>query len=196
MKFGVLLLLVISSSLEARAGDRAFQNAMELLRRGNTTEAYAILESIPETAPDFTDALVELQKIHYRNQDWERFFAYAQFFRHRILAGTLTLRARMISLESFALAKHCQWETSQSVLNWALTETAIQSKAHDELLETKDYLRLHSSFPHEAIRSAQGNGIGTLFSRTKAWKIQAKRLDNIPHPKYLRLHLDSQCGGA
>lgn len=193
MKSFLVLAIIALYSTAATAANAAFDSALDLLRQGNTSQAYGILESIPESDSSFADALVELQKIHYRKQEWSKFFAYAQFFRHRLLQGELPMRARMISLESLALAKHCHWGTSQSVIQWAMQEAGSTKADRAELEETRDYLRLHSSFPHSAMAREDKKQIGAFFSKTKAWKIQAKRLNNIPHPKHLRLRLASKC---
>ena len=195
MKSVFLILLLAAGS--AQGAVSRFEDALVLLDRGAAREAYATLEGIPESDAEFADALVELQKLHYRRQDWNKFFAYAQFYRIKAVSGEAArrpLRARMISLEAMALAKHCRWSTAEEVLAWGIGQKdRMGREEHDELVKAREYLRLHNQFPKSALASEDQTKLPGAFSTEQAWKLQGKMLASISHPKSLSVKLKSEC---
>jgi hypothetical protein len=166
------------------------------IEKGSIREAYEKLESIPSGHKDFSDALVELQKIHYRRQDWGKFFAYAQFYRVKtaMTDSTAPLKARMISLEAMALAKHCLWEKADEILNWGIAQKDRLDDANSkELLAAREYLRLHNQFPKSALAREDTRKLPSVFSTEQAWTLQAKALRTFSHPKALTVRLKSEC---
>lgn len=195
MKYVCLILFALGAGFAEGAGSR-FEEALALLDRAATREAYSMLESVAPEDADFADALVELQKLHYRRQDWGKFFAYAQFYRVKLVSGTrLPVRARMISLEAMALAKHCRWATAESVLNWGLAQKDRMSREeHGELVAAREYMRLHNQFPKAALANEDQVKLPGAFSTEQAWKLEGKQLLAIAHPRSLSVKLKSECG--
>lgn len=189
-----ILVLPFSAKAEVRP---AFERSLELLASGHNREAYENLNGIEMSAPDFSKALTEAQKIHYRHQDWSKFFAYAQFYRLRYAEAHVKepLSARPIALEAMALAKHCLWNTADEVLAWAESKRERFSASEwNEIEDTRDILLLHASFPKTARAREDAGKTKAIFSREHAWKLQAKALAAINHPKSLSVRLKSECG--
>ena len=197
MRILLLLIAVIFFGQVAQGAVSPFDEALRLIDSGRTRDAYNKLESIPFGEQQFVDALIELQKMHYRHQQWQKFFAYAQFYRYRTVTDTahVELKARMISLEVMALTKHCHWRTAQEVLGWALSQRGRLSAADfRELVETGEYIRLHNQFPRTATATSDLKKIANAaFSNVQVWKIKGKSMASISHPKYLSVKLKSEC---
>lgn len=197
MKHIFLILILIAA--RAEGGVSRLEEGLQLIERGSMHDAYVKLESIPAGDADFADAMVELQKMHYRNQDWGKFFAYAQYYRAQFQSsddsGRMPFRARMISLEVMALAKHCIWGTAGEILNWGiLQKNRMNEEEYSELQATREFIRLHNKFPRSDLATEDSGKIPSgVFSSDQAWKLKSKALLDISHPKRLTVRLKSEC---
>jgi len=195
----------LGNALTGQTSD--FQKGLLLLKEGKPSEAYSLLEAIPENSKSFVPAILEMQKIHYQRQQWDRFFAYANFYRqwltHRA-AGDLTLQsggyllenfsARMFALEVMALGKHCLWEAAADVGRVGIeTARQLQLPAPPEIEKALLYLT-----PLKKIKELQKPPQSTslpssIHSHTHYWPIHQRTLLSVAHPKFLRFKVESRC---
>lgn len=180
------------------AEDLDFERALVFLQQGKSQEANVILENIPQSHPKFLSALLELQKLNYKNEDWNRFFAYAVFYRQNYINHPVVsqdqFKVRLLSLEALALGKYCLWKEADAVIYKGL-EIAKKSSRSDiqELENTKMLLNALRVYPG-AQKSARNAEIpSSIFQEIHYWPISHKRAMNVAHPKYMRLQLESRC---
>lgn len=131
--FLVLFILgasALSSFTHAQTGnipshnkDKDVENALNALSQNDLKKAYGTLESVDSDTLAYRMAYLEMQKIHYRLQDWDRFFGFAQFYRKKLLPQFF--QPELISLEALALTKHCQYDASIRVIEFAKELTSI-----------------------------------------------------------------------
>lgn len=183
-----------------------YAEALSALKENKTSLAYEILESIPETDSNFIPALAELQKLHYKQQDWSKFFAYSIFYRQKFLQEkhkwNTNFNAQLLTLEALALGKHCRWEEAYSIVNYGLS-VANQIQSPGSLptpsKDTKDlklvliFLPPLKTYPRTQTPTQEGEIPHSIFRSLKYWPMDTRMLSSIAHPKYLRFRLESKC---
>src|SRR4051794_38655420 len=86
---------------------------------------YQDFESMRPDVPLFIPTMVEVQKLNYKSERWDEFFAYAVYYRAKFLRTPVEQEAhfdnRMFSLESTALIKHCLYPEAKAVAEFGLS---------------------------------------------------------------------------
>ena len=193
--FGMNLLFLASASAEVSS---PFQRGIELAKEGRITEAYAHLESVLPQSPEFLSSLLELQKLHYQEQRWDRFFAYANFYRQKVLADptnwSQNFNPRFFALEILALVKHCQWQTAEQVGQWGLhIAREIQFSSVGEIQRALNYLPPLERYKTIHRHANQSSIPSSIQSRTRYWPIHSQTMSYVDHPKQLRMKIESRC---
>jgi hypothetical protein len=180
-------------SFKAWSGN--LDKGVEALRSGNKKLAKSIFLSIPENSPEFFRSFVELQKMRYNSENWEKVFIYGIYYRQNFLQTedfAHNFNNTLISIEVLTLAKHCQWDAASEIIDEV--QTALQIKKMD----TSKIERLS-----EKIDLLQGfQGIGKAkkkeFSKPKikegsmAWPFSQST--TITNPKKMRIKVENLCG--
>lgn len=161
-------------------------------------KSYLELENISEESPVFVDALLELQKIHFKTQNWDRFFSYSLFYRKKIMADEkdwqTNFRGRFYALEILALAKHCMTDMAEKVaVEGILIAKKLNSPERTSLEDTLIFVSPLKTLPQvrgtiDAIHIPE-----SVFKETNHWPIQARYLQEVRHPKVLRVKVKSRC---
>lgn len=190
-------MLFLSSGATA-ASEGVYQQALEDLSRQQIEGAYEKLSSVEESSADFVNALVESQKVHYRRAQWQSFFAYATFYRKKLLATPeLTKKnfsSRMIALEVMALAKHCLWNEAREIGERALAQgREVGATNLAEIDETMARFKLVREFPKAIEGKADLKRPAPIFSRELLWPVADKSLLRVSHPRNLRMMVESRC---
>lgn len=86
--------------------------AISKLQKKELEKAYETLDTVPQDSLSFRIAFLEMQKVHYRQQSWDKFFGYATYYRKKLL-GTF-FQPELLVLEALALVKHCQFEVASN----------------------------------------------------------------------------------
>jgi hypothetical protein len=191
--------LLTCASLPAHAGDVPFVRALHELESGHIEEAKSDLVQIGLSDPTYLDALTELQKIRFKQGDWQAFFGGAFYYRKKFLSAEAGLhsnfRSRILSLEALALAEHCRWEQARTLAQASLDMArALKNSGEAELKDTLDYVELSHAFPKALASRSEPGTPSVLFSSTLFWKIQNQSIASIRHPEILRVKVDNQCG--
>lgn len=76
---------LVKKEADEKAAQALYDQGLDRLKVGKKSEAYALFEKIPSGSRLFYPALLELQRIHYASEAWDRFFAYALFYRFQLL---------------------------------------------------------------------------------------------------------------
>lgn len=196
------LLVLFFSAFTARADlERVYVEALIKLHRGKVSSAYDEFETVSRKNDDFLLSLVELQKLHYKQQEWSKFFAYSVFYRKVYLNDSAqwkdNFKARVFTLEALALGKHCLWDQAYFILSQGI-EIAKQLNSPDleELEHALIFFPSLKSYTHPSLKAQENKHIPTAFFRdTNYWPIDFKNnlLNQIPHPRVLRLKVESRC---
>jgi len=202
LKAFLVLLLFHASDSKAIEPLSQFQKAMAALS-SDSTQGYSLLEQISPESSDFLPTLEELQKIHYKNKEWNRFFSYAIFYRNNYLNDQgaskkeENFRPKMLSLEILALGKQCQWDEAFRVANFAIQYGKTHSISKDKMKEIHhafSLLQIQHVYPKVTDAKIGSEVSGSIFKETQAWPIHSSRvLPKIKHPKVLRLQLENLC---
>ncbi len=188
-------------ALALAQGPGEVQQAQNWVESGKTDQAYALLEKMPRENPDFFSAWIELQKIHYSHAEWDRFFAYATFYRKNYLEGVppaeqkANFRARLLALEILALGKQCQWDSAFAVAKEGLDlAQKIGSPADvQEIDQAFSLVQLQHSYP-KVKNAKDGSTIPhSIFKSELHWPIQNKNITQLEHPRLLRLKIKNLC---
>lgn len=168
------------------ASESKIEQALRLLSDDakDFESARALLEEIPTSDPHFKIAVEELMKIYYRDQNWPKFFSYAQYYRIRWKAYE---RSEVQLLEVLALLRHCQNENLERLLSefrnqlqpvpaeldqiQALAETRFRAKAASQ--KPKPKLKVH-------------------MSGSSLWKMGSKKIGEV-HPSKLQIRVENRC---
>ena len=205
VSFALLGTGLLLSSHEAPANIPAYnqKNNQKLLtarialKEDQPVLARNLLESIPAGSREFIPALLELEKIHYRAQAWDRFFSYASFYRQKVLNDPSlwrqNFRQRFFALEILALLKHCLFSAAVQVgeqgLEIAKKTRAGSSEIRHALIFVTPFEKIkemRSPVNETAIPSM-------VMSETHYWPIHPSTLEAIQHPKFLKFEVQSRC---
>ncbi len=151
----------------------------------SSAEALAYYSLLPLDSPNLKTGIEELMKIHYRDQNWDRFFAYAQYYRLRYSPRE---RTEVQLLEPLALLRHCQTRALPNVLAQIKADKP-ELRSHIEriqaLAETRFKGKKANTVKHESPLAAHFEG---QFLRKAS---HDKILKANPHK--LRIHVENQC---
>jgi hypothetical protein len=161
-------------------------------------ERYKRLESISTESPKFISALVELQKIHYQKGIWDKFFAYAVFYRNRSLDSEekwkSNFNSQLISLEVLGLAKHCHWQAGYQIAQQGIM--IAKKVAPPQSIEIENALVFYPALKSfEEIRGKQQTKEvpDSLFREMNYWKIKNDAIRWVPHPRVLKFSIENRC---
>jgi hypothetical protein len=145
----------------------------------------------------FVPFLVAQQKLLYKFEKWDQFFANAIFFRTRFLAKKNPPQESqlLIALEVLALAKHCQWEKAKTITSESVKILKPTALPRDSISEALDIVVLHENFPKQNSPEKFSKAPRNYFTSNPQWKIQKKYFKLLTHPKNLRVHVEHQCRG-
>lgn len=155
---------------------------------------YSELIQIDSDSPQFWQAFVELQKHHYSHQMWDRFFAYALFYRahleHDLSRGVrdTPVIKRLISLEALALAKHCYFKEAYSFM-----DAFEQGKLDEEIEATRTHVQLQEQLASLYTAKKDGTRPRAWFNKKLLWKVPNDVVLKLDNPKNLRRVVPSQC---
>lgn len=195
-----MLFLFVSIALQlgvAQAAETSFQQALVFLNAGQIDEGYSSLDAVGADDAEFVPALVEMQKVHYRRGEWQKFFAFAQFYRKKLLKDEQLTRRnfneRLFSLEIMALAKHCLWNEARGVGQRGLELARAVGARGDEIAETMAQYRLIEEFPKAIAGKEDSRRPAPVFSKELLWPVSGRQFELIDHPRKLRLVVKSRC---
>lgn len=142
------------------------------------------LEKIPSEDPLFKTVVEELLKVFYASEEWNRFFAYARYYREKWKASE---RSETQLLEGLALLRHCQ---NEQLFRWIAFQKS-QSPAHIDRLNQMEALA-HTTFAGKSAQPAQTHETTLHFEGKTLWKSDHSHTKEI-HPKNVRIHVESLC---
>jgi hypothetical protein len=197
----IVLGLVITLSLLS-TGHASSVSAMDQARqsyaKGDHKNTIEYLSNISKDNPDFLQALTNLHKYHYKNNQWAKFFGHLMFYRILYLnpydIKQEFLIPELIILEALALNKHCRWKQALSTL-LDLKEKCKQLgvKFPVEAVEAETFII--ASLRTNGFKTSKSETLPAVSPMTKDgyWRIKKQQLQKLDNPKHLRMNVRSQC---
>lgn len=153
------------------------------------------LERVPVSAPQYLQVLTKIQQVLYKKQNWDKFFAYALYYRSQYLNSKgdfkLHWREEIVSLELFALAKLCHWDAVKSLvekLKMKVSQYGLESEIQFQKIATQAQLLLDYRYS-----TASSPSIQKKSQELQLWPIPDNFISKISHPKNLRLKVENKC---
>lgn len=156
------------------------------------------LEEIATDSPDFLGAMEELQKIYYSKQEWDKFFAYALFYRKKFLPSESLDFQRskfsptLLSLEILALGKQCHWDEAKEIAEASVILAKKLNKGVSQLEEALHMIQLQSQYPNLKNVKSGAKIQSSLFKSVQLWPVNSKQIPT-QHPKFFRVKISNQC---
>ncbi len=194
----IVALTQIVCSSAAFAHTSAFQRAVNTLQLGNIQRAYDQFEMIPAESPDFVAALVELQKLHYRFEKWDRLFAYAVFYREKLLKTPQSqnkyFNSRMLSIEAASLIKHCLYKEASIVsrLGMKISER-LQIQDTHEFQKALHFSRMSGNVTGLSHDNQDVPTGSAFFTDRFFWPLHTETVSQVKHPRILRFQVKNAC---
>ena len=133
----------------------------------------------------------------YRLSRWNQFFGNAQFYRYKRLNSESKFKEHfsdtIIALEILALAKHCQWKAAVDLGKSSLQASSRLDLKNQRIQTALQYIYLHRAFPKEIIPKSDHQTPRSFFASTTLWKLKKRQLDNIDHPRKIRVLVQNHC---
>lgn len=123
---------------------------------------------------------------NYREGQFDRLFGLIRWSRGHIDFSSQE-KDRWLALELMALARHCRWLDIYS--RETLVKGPLAKKAMEVIRLKEEYKKFSTDpdLPHLSVEKR-------LASMQEHWRINDLELRKIKSPKYIRLHVESQCG--
>jgi hypothetical protein len=177
------------------------REGLSSIHAGKLADGYTALSTIPVSSREYRYAFLEMQKLHYRNGDWDRFFGFATFYRKQL--ATTQFEPETIYLEVLALTKHCQFEAAQRLIASLKADvqtklTGADARVHLERIDAiEDLLFLQTRIPGNIQTSAVNRPV-KAFSSTLQWNISEQSKAQvattiIKNPRALRVYVKNVC---
>lgn len=167
--------------------------AISALQRNDLNEAYKALDQIEMTAPEYQIAFLEMQKVHYRQKNWDKFFGYATYYRKNMLKAAPNVHHML--LEILALSKHCQYDAAEKIFaaasEYVTKDYLSQYKAIADILNLQRELDGH-------VRTSPVKAPFEVLTPTVHWYIpEANRAalmsGAVKSPRGIRVVVKSAC---
>ncbi len=196
----LLAMTIVFSEPPSEAAKPSVQEGVRLAKAGDYEAALSIFEKVSKDDPTFVRALGEIEKIHYRRRDWNRFFAYAFYYQERFV-GRPGMRegefsAPTLALEVLALVRHCYKQKAIEKLTTAYRLASTMGVGSTpELALARSYLELAKILPKtmDPVTDTRHLPRGA-FQKTLLWNLDRKSaIDRIDHPRVLRIEVKNRC---
>ena len=137
-------------------------------------------------------ALVELQKINYKENQWDRFFGLALYYRNLVLSSSKergkNFRQNPLVLEILALIRHCRFKESQKIKDWSLKLAQSLNTDSSYIKKTAPFFKLKKLVGDQKIGPQN-----SLDEQIHSWPLKKHQLKWVDNPKNLRVKVKSQC---
>ncbi|MBF0208453.1 MAG: hypothetical protein HQK53_16360 [Oligoflexia bacterium] len=198
MSFSIMVL--IESDIVLADSNSFYFDGLSASSEGRFDQAYLLFDKVTGNDPTFVLALLETQKIHYRKQEWDKFFGYAQYYRNKLLKtqGNLDLShlyiEEMFSLEVLALLKFCYVDEAENVIQEGFNLAQKFSISNLEFLERARYFIF---FTRQQIKLKNVKQTivnpSSVFKKRIYWPATDFTLKHVSHPRDVRVEIKDQC---
>lgn len=172
----------------------SFSQALDLIADDKPLQAREVLKAFNVKHVHFLDALTEIQKINYKDKEWERFFGRALFYRYLLIRdkGGVAFHQRPIVLEILALSKHCRFKAAAQIAHWG-REYAKKNNPDQPIDEIEKSIELFAfNDLISEINKDKGSKKTKILMR-EMWAVNNKQMKLLTNPRNLRVKVESRC---
>ena len=134
------------------------------------------------------------------SHEWDRFFAYAVFYREKVLSHPIDSESfkkafipQMISLEILALAKFCHWDEAKEIAETSLQVAHQAGLSAPEIESAHTFLNIQHQYPKMS-QAKKGSSVpSSVFTKEIHWKIKHESIQQVSHPKFLKMKIAKRC---
>lgn len=201
-----LSLASLLNAAELTKDQKLLIGGLKAIEENHLELALQNLDAINVNAPEYVQAFGEIQKIQYRNNQWEKFFGYASFYRAKLMQENLDPQLNV--LEALALIRHCQFEPAHNVIEQTKALIANNKKLNDEakvraaadIQAAESILELQQNLAARVTSDEARKSI-KAFSLESAWKVKESTKQDmvksaINNPRALRVYVKNRCEQA
>ena len=171
----------------------AFVKGVDLFQAGKLNEARGQFEMLNRGDKYFILGLLEIQKINYIKNDWDRFFGLAVYYRNVLLSShemfIRNFQQELLTLEVLALIRHCRFYESGQLIKWGMELAEKIKKDYSKIKKTIYFFNLKTLIGDQE----QNQNKGDWRERIYLWPLYPNQLRWLDNPKHLRVKVDSQC---
>lgn len=195
---GVLFLLLAHAPVDASlAQTDLYEEAIHHLSLNHLDRAHELLEKVEVGSKAFVPALEEIQKIHFIRKEWEKFFAYATFYRKALLSkkaeAQKNFSSRILSLELMGLARFCHWAVAERLAQASVEFAEELGLDSSELKRTQSIMQLSRWVTTHNQKQQVHSMPGNFFSNRLFWKIEDHSISQVRHPRVLKMKVKNLC---
>ena len=169
----------------------SLSKGLNLYKEKKWKESRDWLEKLNYGEESFASAVLEIQKINYIEQDWDRFFALAFYYKQQFLNSPETsarhFKQEMLALEILALIRHCRFPEALQTKVWSLKLAKHINKDSSKIQKTKPFFNLKSKVGD--VKEEKIN----WEKQINLWPITLEEMNNLNNPKNLRKQVRSRC---
>ncbi len=164
---------------------------LNLFRERQYSKARDSLEKINYGEKGFLFAVLEIQKINYIEEDWERFFGLAAYYRKKLLSSLKLAKKHfhqeMLALEILALVRHCRLPEALQIIDWSLVLAKNIQKDSTKIYNTAHFFKLQSQIGEKKLQKIEWE------KQIDLWPIEFEYINKLENPKNIRMKVSSQC---
>lgn len=182
---------VQSKNQDNKQSFSSLMSGWSLFKEGRLNEARSQLEKLDYGGESFLSAILELQKINYIEEDWDRFFGLASYYRKKLLYSTeisvQNFRQEMLALEILALIRHCRLSEALRIIEWSLWLAREINEDSSKIQKTVHFLRLKTKIGEKRVQKTDWE------RQINLWPVDTESVKRLTNPKYLRMKVNSKC---
>lgn len=170
-----------------------FTKGVKLFHKKKLIVARKQFEKLNLGDKDFFSALLEIQKINYIKNNWDRFFGLAIYYRSQLnFAHKISFKnykQELLVLEILALIRHCQFTESKKLIKWSIALAKKHKQPFFKIKKTIYFMNL------KALIKNKKKETKTLKFKNQIniWNIKSHQLNLLDNPKHVNMKVIDQC---
>ena len=172
---------------------RNYIRGITAFKKGRLSQARRFFEKINRGRKNYAPALLEIQKINYREKKWDRFFGMALYYRSELVSSVSLAKKyffqEMLALEVLALIRHCKFNTAYQLVEQSLAMGKKAGKKTEKIQKAGWFFNLKKW----SLENHQKKQKNNFLKRIQFWPLNKQQLQWIDNPKNLRTRVESQC---
>lgn len=168
-----------------------FQKGVKFFQKNQLKKALNLFEQINHQDKNFILALLEIQKIHYINKDWDQFFGRAFYYRNMLLSSKALAQKNfhqdLLTLEILALLRHCQFFPANQLHIYSLELAKKLKKPSSNIKKTKYFLTLQKRVGDPLKKPSDWK------QDTHLWPVTSQQLKWVDNPKNIKMRVQNVC---
>lgn len=169
----------------------SLETGLNLFQEGKLNESRNQLEELNYKDGNFLSSIFEIQKINYIEQDWDRFFGLAYYYRKKFLysytVSEKNFKQEVLALEILALIRRCRFSEASRVIKWSLALAKKIKKDSSKIQKTIYFFKLGKHLGEKEAWEID------LEKQMDLWSVTPRNIRWLSNPKHVRVKVSNQC---